>query len=82
MRYFRKRLFAVAAVQRGGDNFDELLTFTEAHFARHREDPYTAAVYDTKHDAWIPLVMRGIDGEFYPCNEDVFARTYEFVEER
>ena len=27
-------------------------------------------------------VIRGVQGEFYPCKPDIFAQTYELVEER
>lgn len=27
------------------------------------------------------MVIRGVEGELYPCKAEVFARTYEFVED-
>ncbi len=38
------------------------------------------------HDEWLPLapgdwVIKGVSGEFYPCKPDIFAATYEPVEE-
>lgn len=46
---------------------------------------YTAVVYDDLHGTWVNLktgqwVIRGVQGEFYPCDADVFAATYEAVE--
>lgn len=46
---------------------------------------YTAVVYDDLHGTWVNLktgqwVIRGVQGEFYPCDADVFATTYETVE--
>ena len=26
-------------------------------------------------------IIKGVNGEFYPCKPDVFAKTYEAVEE-
>lgn len=48
------------------------------------EPDYTAEVWDYKHSRWIPLrtgdrVMKGIDGECYPCAGDVFVRTYDVI---
>lgn len=42
-------------------------------------------VYDRLHDTWVQFeygdwIIRGIQGEFYPCKNDVFAETYEIVE--
>jgi hypothetical protein len=36
------------------------------------------------HGAWLPLaqgdwVIKGVQGEFYPCKPDIFAATYEPV---
>jgi hypothetical protein len=36
------------------------------------------------HDSWLPLapgdwVIRGIEGEFYPCKDSIFQETYEPV---
>ncbi|MFE6126768.1 hypothetical protein ACFQ6Q_00625 [Streptomyces sp. NPDC056437] len=42
------------------------------------------SVYDHLHDVWIPFeygdwIIRGVQGELYPCKGDVFAVTYEPV---
>lgn len=44
-----------------------------------------AAVFDRFHD-WVPLrlgdwIIRGVRGEFYPCEPEAFAASYEFVDE-
>jgi hypothetical protein len=31
-----------------------------------------------RHGDWI---IRGVNGEFYPCKPDVFQKTYDFVED-
>ena len=30
---------------------------------------------------WGDWIIRGVKGELYPCKPDIFAMTYEFVEE-
>lgn len=45
---------------------------------------YTAVVYDDLHGTWVNLrtgqwVIKGVQGEFYPCDAEVFAATYEPV---
>ena len=27
-------------------------------------------------------IIRGVDGEFYPCKPDIFEKTYEIIEEK
>ncbi|MFJ9979685.1 penta-EF hand family protein [Streptomyces cyaneofuscatus] len=43
------------------------------------------AVYDRLHDTWVSFeygdwIIRGVQGEFYPCKPDVFDATYEPAE--
>lgn len=43
-----------------------------------------ATVYDYLHDTWVKFepgdfIIRGVQGEFYPCKRDVFAATYEAI---
>lgn len=50
------------------------------------DDPeIVAEVYDKLHSTWVGVklgqwIIHGIQGEFYPCDADVFAETYESVE--
>jgi hypothetical protein len=42
----------------------------------------TALVWDKLHSTWVGVkdwqwVIEGVQGEFYPCDPDVFAVTYE-----
>ncbi len=47
------------------------------------DDPdAVAAVFDILRGAWIPVavgdwIIKGVKGEFYPCDPQVFAETYE-----
>jgi hypothetical protein len=43
-------------------------------------------VYDRLHDTWVQFayddwIIKGLQGEFYPCKDDVFAASYEPVTE-
>ena len=79
----------MSAIQWTGDNIDEVLEFTGcANFDAvatedHSDDPeITAQVFDRLHSTWVHVydgqwIIRGIQGEFYPCAGDVFAATYE-----
>jgi hypothetical protein len=45
----------------------------------------TALVWDKLHDTWVGVkdgqwIIKGIQGEFYPCDPEVFAETYEAAE--
>jgi len=87
---FRKKPITIAAVQWTGDNVAELVEFTRLKFEtinpldRAEKPDVTAQVYDELHSTWVGVktgqwVLRGVRGEFYPCDADVLAETYDEV---
>lgn len=83
----RKRPVEVQAVLFTGENFSELKDFTNGNFGRvhpddRTEDPdITAEVFYDLHSTWVGVkdgqwIIRGVQGEFYPCDPDIFDRTY------
>lgn len=47
---------------------------------------YSAVIRDRLHATWVNVrtgdwIIKGIEGEFYPCRADVFAATYEAVDQ-
>ena len=90
IRRFRKKPVVIEAVQWTGRNLDELKTFTNSQFDTVDpedavDDPQiTAEVWDFLHATWVGVktgdwVIKGVKGEFYPCDPDVFESTYEPV---
>jgi hypothetical protein len=81
MPKFRKKPVVIGAVQFRSGNFEKIEAFVggDAEFRAGElivatlEGPLRAAPGD-----WI---IRGVKGEFYPCKPDIFAATYEPVEE-
>lgn len=79
---FRKRPVIIEAMQFTGDNLEAIAAFigeTPPHEAidagmyviKTLEGDMAAFPYD-----WI---IKGVQGEFYPCKADIFAETYEPV---
>lgn len=78
---FYKRLIAIDAVQFRGDNWDEL----SDHFDGYNVD----AVWMDGEDMVIRTlegnmtvklgdwIIKGVQGEFYPCKSEIFRKTYE-----
>lgn len=88
---WRKKPVMVEAVRWTGDNAAELARFTGSQFAvvapedRGDNPDITAQVFDVLHSTWVGLytgqwVIKGVRGEFYPCDDGVLAETYEPVE--
>lgn len=82
MAKYRKKPVVIEAVQWTGDNLKELKQmegFNESYDLycgelkiKTLEGIMTASVGD--------YIIRGVNGEFYPCKPDVFEKTYEIVE--
>jgi len=79
MRY-RKKPVVIEAVQWSGSNWHQVLEFAGRDniyttgsdvFVRTLEGDLKASPED-----WI---IKGIQGEFYPCKPDIFEATYEEV---
>jgi len=80
---FRKKPVVIDAIQWNGDNYPELFEFVNVYgqmnkendslFIRTLEGTMEASLYD-----WI---IKGIKGEYYPCKPDIFASTYDKVEQ-
>ena len=79
MAKYRKKPIVIEAVQFTGDNHEEIKEFGAQGFnagirnmvIKTLEGEMTALSGD-----WI---IKGIQGEFYPCKPDIFEQTYELV---
>lgn len=80
---YRKKPVVVDAIQWTGRNLDDCIEFLGASFGGHfwvnnikvltLEGEHTASKGD-----WL---IRGIQGEHYPCKPDIFDKTYEPAED-
>lgn len=79
---YRKKPVVVEAVRWNGNNYKEVIDFTENN----------KIWFDALGNIWISTlegdmiakkgdyIIKGVQGEFYPCKPDIFAETYEEVE--
>lgn len=83
---FRKKPVVIDAVQFTDENKDRVFNFVTCNRAAER-DPETRApvlriqtlegVMTAQLGDWI---IKGVNGEFYPCKPDIFAKTYDVDE--
>lgn len=91
MKKYRKKPVIIEAVQWNGLNFDECMNFMQEYLGskiayedeekrslksktisiRTLEGVMTASKGD--------YIIKGVNGEFYPCKPDIFEKTYEEV---
>lgn len=74
-----KKPVEIEAILWSGENFPEILEFTEftSGICKQR-----GLVIDTLEGDMIASVgdyiIKGVQGEFYPCKPDIFKATYDF----
>ena len=90
---FRKKPVVIEAVEWCGDNLREVIDFTGLHqsaehwtWAQYEEIVRTKGLKiftleNPLHASVGDWIIKGVKGEFYPCKPDIFAATYERVEE-
>ena len=88
---FRKKPVVIEAVQFVGGNHLEIAEFMNAASKAqldisHLNDAYDDACYliiptlEGDHKANVgDWIIKGVNGEFYPCKPDIFAKTYDVV---
>lgn len=95
-KLYRKKPVVIEAVQYTGDNLQEVLDFTGKHPKWHElfstfESYQTHVNSDNKIFKILTLegtmdaspgdwIIRGVNGEHYPCKPGIFEKTYEPVE--
>jgi hypothetical protein len=82
MTKFRKKPVVIDAVQWLGGNFiaiDEFITVPHSTFPAEGKIIIPTLEGDmlASIDDWI---IRGVNGEFYPCKPDIFEKTYDLAE--
>lgn len=96
MAKYRKKPIVVEAIQWNGNNEFELERFAGNNISLElvREPQITKQGFIPK---WVDItiktlegemradigdyIIKGVNGEFYPCKPDIFEKTYEKVEE-
>jgi hypothetical protein len=78
---YRKKPVVIEAVQWNGENYDEMRAFV-GHAADIGLDyVWITTLEGTMQASKGDYVIKGVQGEFYPCKPDIFEATYERVEE-
>lgn len=80
---YRKKPVVIEAVQWTGKNANEVARFAEGKaIAGVFHDCFTVQTLEGVMQARVgDYIIKGVNGEFYPCKPDIFAKTYEAVEE-
>ncbi len=90
MPLFRKKPVVIEAMRWTLDNGLEIAKWTGGHpdfpdWVSSCFNYVQGAIYDRLHKTWVSCtegdwIIKGIQGEFYPCKPDIFEATYEPVD--
>ena len=81
---YRKKPVVIEAVQWSGNNLNEILDFMKDKQPNYYEDDEQKLLtIQTLEGNMIAsdgdYIIKGVQGEFYPCKPDIFKQTYEVV---
>lgn len=81
MTKFRKKPVVIEAVQWFGFNYNEVTQF-KGGYAEYEGGKVVIQTLEGEMRASVgDWIIKGINGEFYPCKPDIFEKTYESVED-
>lgn len=81
---YRKKPVEISAFHWTNDKaWGDLLKFAN-YLVRQNSYGEEFHVYDRLHDTWVEFehgdyIIKGLQGEFYPCRNDIFEQSYERV---
>jgi len=83
IKRYTKRPVTVATLEWDGTNIDEMSKFLEwRNFDHDERNGLVIRTLEGCHHASIgDIIIRGVQGEFYPCKPDIFHATYVATEE-
>ncbi len=73
---YTKRLITIEAKQWTGDNTDEVVAFGKGKVVLYGEAVFCDTLVGSMRVSKNDFVIKGIQGEFYPCKPDIFEATY------
>jgi hypothetical protein len=80
VRSFRKKPVVIQAVQWTGSNAGEVTAFLGGAHWWDEKGPIIETLEGELHASVGDWIIKGVQGEFYPCKPDIFEATYEEVE--
>ena len=76
-----KKPVTIDAIYYNGSNAEEVLKFCEGNAVKNEDSSLTIHTLEGDHKAIVTdYIIRGVKGEYYPCKEDIFEKTYDVAE--
>jgi hypothetical protein len=82
MAKYRKKPVVIDAIQWTGDNYLEMRKFIKTDVVTFAHPCLYIQTLEGRMQAYKgDYIIRGVNGEYYPCKPDIFEKTYEKVED-
>ena len=91
VKFYRKKPMVIQALQWTGSNFSEIAAFMKCDNPDYFDASSNCKFYAKGDELVIKTlegdmvapansyIIRGVQGEYYPCKENIFLETYETV---
>lgn len=76
---YRKKPVEVEAIQYTGENLPEIINFVGRNLRVRGNLVVIFTLEGEMIVSELDYVIKGVNGEFYPCKPDIFEKTYERV---
>ena len=82
IKKYRKKPVIIEAVQFTGKNYNEIIKFagTDIKIVGREKTPIIKTLEGNMKVSKGDYIIKGIQGEFYPCKPDIFHDTYDEIE--
>lgn len=80
MKYIKKPV-VIDAVKYNGTNVEEIVRFTNRTVKYDGETMEIETLEGTMKASVGDYIIKGVNGEFYPCKPDIFKKTYDIFTE-
>ena len=81
IKKFKKKPVIIEAIQWNGENLSEIDEFTKNEVKNHESVLIISTLEGDMYVSLNDYIIKGVNGEFYPCKPDIFVKTYEEVTE-
>ena len=81
VKKYRKKPVTIEAIQWNGENLSEIDEFTESKVKNHESVLIISTLEGDMYASLSDYIIKGVNGEFYPCKPNIFDKTYEEVTE-
>lgn len=80
MTKYRKKPVEIEAIQFKGTNIAQCLSFLKGQYLFENNSLKIKTLEGNMLVSTDDYIIKGVNGEFYPCKPDIFEKTYEKVE--